>query len=318
MPQPTLNQVHVDAILTQISVAYIQEQSNFISTKVFPIIPVDKKSDLYYVYTKNDWFRDEAQRRAPATESAGSGYNIGTDNYNCDVFALHKDVDNQVVANTDRPLDPFRDATRFVTQKMLLRQEIQWTSDYFVSGVWDTDVTLTDTWDDYASSDPIDDVEEGKETILGTTGHEPNTLVLGYQVWRKLKNHPDIIDRIKYTRIGSPATAAELLAGLFGVDRIVVARAIKATNDEGATEAYDFIQGKQALLLYVARSPGLYEPSAGYTFAWRGVSQGVGATIGVTRIPMRLKKAERVEVEKAWDNKVVASDMGYFWTNAVA
>ena len=91
-----------------------------------------------------------------------------------------------------------------------------------------------------------------------------------------------------------------------------------STNDEGAVEAYDFIQGKQALLLYVARSPGLYEPSAGYTFAWRGVSQGVGATIGVTRIPMRLKKAERVEVEKAWDNKVVASDMGYFWTNAVA
>lgn len=318
MPQPTLNQVHVDAILTQISVAYIQDQNNFISTKVFPIIPVDKKSDLYYVYTKNDWFRDEAQRRAPATESAGSGYNVGTDNYTCDVFALHKDVDNQVVQNTDRPLDPFRDATRFVTQKMLLRQEIQWTTDYFTAGVWDTDVTLTDTWDDYASSDPIDDVEEGKETILGTTGHEPNTLVLGYQVWRKLKNHPDIIDRIKYTRVGSPQTAAEMLAGLFGVDRIVVARAIKATNDEGATEAYDFIQGKQALLLYVARSPGLYEPSAGYTFAWRGVSQGVGATIGVTRIPMRLKKAERVEVEKAWDNKVVASDMGYFWTNAVA
>lgn len=318
MPQPTLNQVHVDAILTQISVAYIQDERNFISTKVFPIVPVDKKSDLYYVYTKNDWFRDEAQRRAPASESAGSGYNVGTDNYNCDVFALHKDVDNQVLQNTDRPLDPFRDATRFVTQKMLLRQEVQWTADYFTSGVWDTDVTLSDTWDDYASSDPIDDVEEGKETILGTTGFEPNTLVLGYQVWRKLKNHPDIIDRIKYTRIGSPATAAELLAGLFGVERILVARAIQATNDEGETEAYDFIQGKQALLLYVASSPGLYEPSAGYTFAWRGVSQGIGATIGITRIPMRLKKAERVEAEKAWDNKVVASDMGYFWTNAVS
>ncbi len=318
MPQPTLNQVHVDAILTQISVAYIQDESNFISTKVFPIVPVDKKSDLYYVYTKNDWFRDEAQRRAPATESAGSGYNIGTDNYNCDVFALHKDVDNQVLQNTDRPLDPFRDATRFVTQKMLLRQEVQWTADYFTTGVWDTDVTLVDTWDDYASSDPIDDVEEGKEVILGTTGHEPNTLVLGYQVWRKLKNHPDIIDRIKYTRIGSPATAAELLAGLFGVERILVARAIQATNDEGEAEAYDFIQGKQAVLLYVASSPGLYEPSAGYTFAWKGVSQGIGATIGVTRIPMRLKKAERVEAEKAWDNKVVASDMGYFWENAVS
>ena len=314
--QPTLNQVHVDAVLTQISVAYIQEQDAFISTKVFPIIPVDKKSDLYYVYTKNDWFRDEAQRRAPATESAGSGYNVGTDNYNCDVWAIHKDVDNQVLANTDIPLNPFRDATRFVTQKMLLRQELQWTADYFTTGVWDTDVTLTDTWDAYASSDPIDDVEEGKETILGTTGHRANTLILGYQVFRKLKNHPDIIDRIKYTQFRG--VAEDLLATLFGVERIMVARAIQATNAEGETEAYDFIQGKDALLLYVASSPGLYEPSAGYTFAWRGVSQGLGEAIGVTRIPMRLKKAERVEAEKAWDNKVVASDMGYFWDGAVA
>lgn len=316
MPQPTLNQVHVDAILTQISVAYIQEQDAFISTKVFPIVPVDKKSDLYYVYTKNDWFRDEAERRAPATESAGSGYNIGQDNYNCDVYAIHKDVDNQVLANSDIPLNPFRDATQFVTQKMLLRQELQWVADFFTAGVWDTDVVLADPWSDFATSDPIDDVEEGKETILGTTGHLPNTLVLGYQVMRKLRNHPDIIDRIKYTQFR--VVAEDLLATLFGVERIMVARAIFATNVEGAAEAYDFTHGKKALLMYVSRSPGLYQPSAGYTFAWRGVSQGLGAEIGVTRIPMRLKKAERVEAEKAWDNKVVASDMGYFFTNAVA
>lgn len=316
MPQPTLNQVHVDAILTQISVAYIQDQDAFISTKVFPIIPVDKKSDLYYVYDKNDWFRDEAKRRAPATESEGSGYNVGTDNYNCDVWAIHKDVDNQVLQNTDVPLNPFRDATRFVTQKMLLRQENQWAADFFTTGVWDSDITLTDSWDDYASSDPIDDVEAGKEQILGVTGHKANTLVMGYQVFRKLKNHPDIIDRIKYTQFR--VVAEDLLATLFGVERIMVCRAIEATNAEGETEAYDFIQGKQALLMYVASAPGLYEPSAGYTFAWRGVSQGLGEAIGITRIPMRLKKAERVEAEKAWDNKVVASDMGYFWTNAVS
>jgi len=316
MPQPTLNQVHVDAILTQVSVAYIQEQDAFCATKVFPIIPVDKKSDLYYVYDKNDWFRDEAKRRAPATESEGSGYNVGTDNYNCDVWAIHKDVDNQTASNTDVPLNPFRDATRFVTQKMLLRQENQWAADFFTIGVWDSDITLTDSWDDYASSDPIDDVEEGKETILGTTGHKPNTLVMGYQVFRKLKNHPDIIDRIKYTQFR--VVAEDLLATLFGVERIMVCRAIQATNAEGEAEAYDFIQGKQALLMYVASAPGLYEPSAGYTFAWRGVSQGLGEAIGITRIPMRLKKAERVEAEKAWDNKVVAPDMGYFWTNAVS
>ncbi|NBR70500.1 MAG: hypothetical protein EBT75_00125 [Proteobacteria bacterium] len=81
MPQPTSSQVHVDAILTNISVAYMQQQANFIASRVFPIVPVSKQSDKFFTYTKNDWFRDEAQRRADATESAGGGYGLSTDTY---------------------------------------------------------------------------------------------------------------------------------------------------------------------------------------------------------------------------------------------
>ena len=316
MPQPTSSDVHVDRPLTNISVAYIQDQNVFVSTKVFPILPVDKQSDLYFVYTKNDWFRDEAQRRAPSTESAGSGYTLSTDSYNCDVYAVHKDVDNRVIANADIPLNPIQDATRWVTQKMLIKQERIWVADYFTSGVWDTDVTPADLWSDYAASDPLNDLEAGKEAILGVTGFEPNTLVMGWQVMRQLKHHPDLVDRIKYTQVG--LATEDLLATLLGVQRIMVVRSIYATNAEGEAEAYDFNVGKSALLMYVAPSPGLYTPSAGYTFAWRGVSQGIGAEIGISTLPMRQIKSQRIEAEKAWDNKLVATDMGYFLDGVVA
>ncbi len=46
---PTPQGVHRDAILTNISIAYIQSHANFISDKVFPIVPVQKQSDRYYV-----------------------------------------------------------------------------------------------------------------------------------------------------------------------------------------------------------------------------------------------------------------------------
>ena len=122
MAQPTANDVHIDAILTNISVAYIQDQNAFVASKVFPTIPVEKQSDKYFVYTKGDWFRDEAQLRAPATESAGSGYNLTTATYNTQVYAFHKDVDDQVRANADNPLNPDRDATSFITQRMWLNE----------------------------------------------------------------------------------------------------------------------------------------------------------------------------------------------------
>ncbi|NBO09074.1 MAG: hypothetical protein EBV30_06965, partial [Actinobacteria bacterium] len=68
MAQPTSGDVHVDAILTNISVAYIQEQAAYVASRIFPTVPVEKQSDKYFIYTKGDWFRDEAQLRAPATE----------------------------------------------------------------------------------------------------------------------------------------------------------------------------------------------------------------------------------------------------------
>lgn len=314
--QPTASDVHVDAILTNISIAYLQRQEHFIASRVFPIVPVEKQTDKYFTYTKADWFRDEARKRAPGTESAGSGYGQSTAAYSCDVFAFHKDVPDQVRMNTDVPLNPDRDATEFIAQRLMLRMEKQWAADYFTTSIWDNDVTPTNLWSNYATSDPISDIELGKETILKNTGYMPNTLVLGYQVFRQLKNHPDIIDRYKYT--SSSTITTDMLARLFEVDRILVAKAVENTAVEAETASFGFVHGKNALLCYSNPTPSLLAPSAGYIFMWRGVSRGLGADVGVKRIRMEELESDRLEGQIAFDDKVVATDMGYFFSGAVS
>ncbi len=325
MPQPTQSQVHVDAILTNISVAYMQRAENFIADKVFPVVPVDKQSDKYFVYEKNDWLRDEAQVRTDGTESVGSGYNIATATYYADVYAIHKDIGDQTRANADAPINVDREAAEFVTHRLLTRREIQFNNDFMTTGKWASDVTgvaaspttgQTIQWSDYTNSDPINDIEAGKAGILSVTGLEANTLVLGYDVFRQLKNHPDLVDRIKYT--SSQTITEDMLARMFDIERVLVSKSIKATNREGATGAYSFTTGKTALLAHVAPNPGVLTPSAGYTFSWTGVSQGMGLTIGTSSFRLESLRATRVEAELAFDNKVVASDLGYFWNSIVA
>ncbi|MHA2164204.1 MAG: hypothetical protein ACXABF_17470 [Candidatus Thorarchaeota archaeon] len=323
MPQPTVYDVHVDQPLTDISVAYIQSQEHFIAQQVFPVIPTDKRSDKYYTYTQADWFRDEVRPRADGTESSGAGYNVSTDSYACNVYAIHKDIGDQVVQNSDNPLNPFVDATRFLTQKMMLKQETIWVSEFFTTGIWGNDKTGGTNytqWNNYATSDPIEDVEAGKEQILQDTGYMANTLVLGYQVFRKLKHHPDIIDRIKYTAspIGERPVTTQLLASLFEVDRVLVARSIKNSAVENATDNYSFIFGKHAMLAYVAPRPSLTEATAGYSFQWTGISKGLGTTVGMQRWRENRLAAERLEAQMAWDYKKVASNLGYFLSGAVA
>lgn len=326
MPQPQIGQVHVNRPLTNISIAWIQDQSVYISTNAGATIPTDKKSNVYFVYTQNDWFRDEAQLRAPASESAGSGYNVSNSPFNCQVYAMHKDVDEQVRLNTDDPLDGKRDAIKFVTRKLMIRQEIQWMSDLFTTGLWTGsttagDITPSPTWDDPTST-PIEDVQAQQAQILIKTGYLPNKFFIAFQTYQKLIRHPDVIDLIKYgAGPGTPAIAnEETLAKIFAVDEVIVSKGVKATNAENDTSVYALMASKNALLAYVTDSPGLFEPTAFYTFMWTGVSYGLGETIGAYEIPMPWLglTTVRCEAQIAFCNIIIAAQMGAYFTGAVA
>ena len=318
MPSPTTSDVHVDAVLTNMSIAYMQDADHFVAGKVFPTVPVQKQSDLYYTYTQADFFRDAVELRADGTESAGTGYGLSTDSYSALVYALHKDIGDQVRANSDAPLSPDQDATRFLTQQMLLRQEIDWASKYFTTSVWGTDSTPSTLWSASSGSDPIGDVQTGINTVLTNTGYKPNCMVMSYAVFSILKNHADIIDRYKYT--SSASITEELLASVLGVDRVLVMGGIKNTAAEGASASYSQIGDKDACLLYVAPNAGIMAPSAGYNFSWTGLAQsgGIGTNTAVSRFRMDHLRADRIEIESAWSYKVVSSALGYFFSNCVA
>lgn len=324
--QPTASQVHVNAPLTNISVAYIQSAADFIADKVFPIVPVEKQTDIYWTYTKNDWFRDEARQRAPGTESDGGGYNVdSTATYSAKVYAFHKDIPDQVRGNADAAIDVDRDATMFVTQRLLIRREKAWADAYFADSKWTKNYTGVSSgesagtsfrqWNDYASSDPVADIKRARMYLKGTTGFRPNTLVLSEEVFETLKNHPDIVDRYKYT--SSTVVTKDMLARLFEIDRILVAGGVYATNQEGATPAYDWIMSHGALLVYTTPNPGLMSPSAGYIFAWKGLS-GLGYATSIKKFRMEQLESDRVEGQYAFDCKLVAADMGIFFNTAIA
>lgn len=324
---PRMQDAHIDRAMTNISVAYLQDADKFIADKVFPIIPVQRQSDLYYKYNKGDFMRDEARQRAAFTESAGGDYGVeASEPYYCRKHAFHKDVSTEERLNYDEPLNADQDATIFVTQKMLIRREMAWTSKYFKTGVWGTDLTGVTAsastnqfvqWDQ-EGSDPIGDITSAGIKMAAETSYRPNTLVLSPYVFNALKNHYDILDRIKYTERGIVTT--ELLASLFEVDRVLVAWSVVNSAERGATDDVDFIYGKNALLCYSNPNPGLRQPSAGYIFAWTGL-EGAGAFGNrIVRLPMDMLGlgTERIEGEMAFDTQIISADLGTFFSGAVA
>ncbi|MDQ4119888.1 MAG: major capsid protein [Acidobacteriota bacterium] len=317
MSQPTNNQVHINRPLTNISVAYIQDDKEFIADKVFPNVPVDKKSDSYFVYDKEAFARAIAHQREGAEESKGSGWKQGTESYNCKQQSFRHDVPADIAGNTDNPLDPYRDATEFVTRAMLIKRETDFANAYFKAGVWANEETpdAGDKWDAYGTSDPYTQVQDGIRTVQKSCLVKPNILLVGPEGFDALKNHPDLKDRFKYTTAES--LTAEMIARVLGVQKVMVGEAVGVTNKENDTTTLDYVFGKGALLLYAAPRPSLLMPSAGYTFSWNTFGNKFGARID--RFPMRhLNNSQRVEGDMAYDIKVVSADAAFYFDSVVS
>lgn len=328
MPGPYQGNVHISGPLTNVSTAYRQDDSNFIADRFAPVVPVAKQYDLYWTYDRADWNRDQMRKRADSTESAGSGFTLSTNPYMCDVWALHKDVGDQMRANADAAINPDRDATNWVTMKGLLRREVNFAQKFMVPGVWANGLIGIPSgtpgsgeflmWDN-ASSTPIEDVRSAKRTVLRETGFNPNKFVLGVAVYDALLDHPDIIDRIKYGQTpGRPAMANEqILAQLFEVEEVLVSRAIQNTAADGAAEDSQFIVGDNALLGYVQRNPGMFVPSAAYNFTWTGLLGAAAWGGRIKRFYIDKLETTRIELEMAFDQRVIGADLGFLFEKAV-
>ena len=332
--QPGPGDVHVNRPLTNIAIAYMNSEMDYVADKVFPPVPVMNQSNQYWIIPRDAWFRDSWEIRRPGAESAGGGYELQRSTYSCDPWGFHKDVDDQSRANQDSPLSLDMQATEFVTQLGMIRKEVNWMDAYFKTNVWafegegaaarSASLDLTGTtandvvyWDAVGGT-PVEDVRLIRSLVKQRTGRRPNVAVLGEFVYNALVDHDDIIGRLNRGQSSGPAMAnRDDLARLFEVDEVLVASAIENTADEGATIDMDFIGGKHALFAYRPPTPGLYVPSAGYTFSWTGYAGSVPNGVEIKRFYMDKYESTRVEGKMAWDQKLVGADLAGMYLGIV-
>jgi len=328
MPQPTPRQVHVDRFLTNLSVSFAQSRSAFVADQVFPIVPVQKQSDLYAVYPRGFFNRDQMRVRPLGGRAQVAGYEVAQQQYRAEEWALAHPIDDRVRANADQPLDPDRAAMRFLTSQCLIRRDRLWGSSYFTTGKWSTDLTgvaadpdATEFLQlDQSGSAPIRLFKEKKAAVRGDTGLTPNTLVLGSQAFLELTEHDDVLDRIEHT--SRQVVTRDILASLIFDDdpsgRVIVAGGIVNSAVEGADDDHDYILGsKDALLVYrnPEPRPTIEEVSGGYTFAWTGLLPGETNAFGGVIERMRDDQAhsDHIEIRAAFDLGMVAADLGVFF-----
>lgn len=304
----------IDPVLTQIAQGY--KQLELVGNYLFPQVNVGLRGGKIITFGKEDFMLYNTQR-APggATGRVQFGYSSGN-------FALvDQSIEGAVPIEMQQEAEGLekgfsvnmgmigvRKAQNILALRLEKSQaDLARTAANYGAG---NKVTLSGTsqWSDFTNSDPIANVETAKEAIRAATGKRPNVMVMGPAVMSKLRQHTKIIDRTKYT--GRDVPTAELLASLFGVDKVIMGEAIYA-NDAGT---FADVWGKDVVLAYTELSSlaDMGTPSYGYTYNLSGYP--------IAEVPYwdRNTKTQYYPVTRSEQPVIAAASAGYLITNAVA
>lgn len=321
-----LDSLRVDAYLTNFSLAYRQDRNDFISNRAATSVPVLNESDIYPVFPRGYFLRDEAEVRALGGRPVQVGYKMEKGNYTAEEWALEHTIDDRQRRNAPNVIDLDESGAALLESKQLIRQDRLWVQRFWKPGVWSLNLT-GDAADangagkfmpfNDAGSDPVAVVEDKRSRFRKVTGMRPNTLVLGANVRSQLKLNPSMIDRIKYTQTGLITDA--LLAGLFEVENVMEAGAVYNAANEGAGDDFEFIADPDAMWLgYIEPTARQGMPTAIARFAWTGLIPGAMNNAGGVNTRGRDDRAysDWLHNRSAYDLRAVAPDLGMFFSNA--
>ncbi len=271
MPQMTPSQARViDPILTTAAQGY--KNAEFIGVKLFPKVPVQQRGGKIIAFGRED-FRMYATGRTPGSNTKRVQFGHSSASYALEQHALEGVVPFELLEEANRVpgIDLGSGAVQKTQDIIGLRLEYAQAVLATTAGNYNasnkTTLSGTSQWSDYSgTSDPVNDIAVAVEAVRAKTGRRPNLVAMGAAVFAKLKNHPKVIDRIKYT--GRDSATPELLASLFGVKEVAVGDALYE-NDAGALVD---VWGKFVVVAFteVGGVADMGRPTFGYTYQLGG------------------------------------------------
>lgn len=297
----TVGSVHVNAPLTNLAIKF--PLPDFVAERVFPVIPVNKESDVYYVFNREELL-DVDDLRAAGAEANEIAWDVDTASYLAEEYALKYLVPKRVADNSDPPVRPAMSGVEKLKQALMLRQERR------VQAIVQSAAIITNTaapainWN--AAGAIIEtDVDNAKNAMRQNAGVIPNAILMNYQVSHVVKRW---LKATAWTSYAEWLTKDVLPPNLWGMETIV-AGAVRNTANAAAAEALADVWNDNVLLFYKQPSPSIDAVSLGYIFRaqnWTTVDWWENA-----------RKGTFYEVSVIEDELLTAVQAGYLLTGVL-
>jgi hypothetical protein len=250
--------------------------------RIFPKVPVDRQSYQYVIWDRQNLRVPGSTLRAPGGGATEIRRSYSTDTYFCRSHALKGKVPFESEAYGEGlGFSTKQHLTGDLIGRIRRARENEIATMALSTTNFPNGVTLSGgaQWDSYITT-PANDTEANvtSHPVVAMTAYKailrqaavPDNLmvlILSDPVAQALENHPDLIERFKFTN-PSGNISLDQMASAFGLQPGNVVRASAITMNQDNVSSY--IWGANAFLGYSKPNPDREDVSCGKTFVWAG------------------------------------------------
>ena len=309
---PTGRAVHIDSAMSNLLVASFETAGDFVAGRLLPPIAVGKQSDRYYTLKKEAWLALPDTRRAPKTRANRVEFDISSDSYYANNYALAAEIPLEDLANADASLNLRASNTQLLSSQLLRDWEARAAALVKANVSTTARYTGGESWDAVGSADILDQVAAGHDHIFKNTGLRANTLLHDYRSYMFPTRNLRAFERLKFRADGSAMLEDAQLKEIFMVDNLWVARSQKNNANIGQPSSITSIWGPIALLARVENAVSLMTATFGLSMRWTSPELGVPLAVETGREDgAGSRKVEVLEAGYYQDEKIVAPDLAY-------
>ena len=268
--------------LSQYAKEFADDSVPLVGDLIFPKVPVERQSFPYVIWNRDNLRIPGSTLRAPGGQPSTIRRSYSTSSYFCRSHALETSIPFEDESyGLGLGFSTKQHATTDLIGRIRRAREAEIATMALNTTNFPNGVTLSggSQWDSYITT-PADDVEsnvtshpivavESYKAILRQAAIQDTemVLILSDPVAQALVNHPDIIERFKFTNSGGNISLSQL-ASAFGLKdgAVVRASALEINQDNVAS----WIWGYSAFLGFSKSSPDRNDVSCGKTFVWAG------------------------------------------------
>lgn len=312
----------VDEILTSLVVEAVPSDSQLIADKVIETITVPDRSGTLLIEESRNFMGAAGLdlERAPGASRVGlSSFDRTSTTFKAKIYALEKSIAMEDIFDSQYPGSEEQRVARRVSKAMKLAKEKRCADVLFNSSLFET--SSPGTKFDASGADPLTFLHELKDTVFEKAhGINPDSLVLGRDVFRALARNPEIRGYVTVganpngiasgNRILSDDAVMQVLRDVLGIPNVHVGQARHETAVPGATSSEAYIWERETIFMgilkpanneiAVQRSGGVKtQPVAALNFQFGNMIAGQYDSIDKTR---RYVYAEEVQTFKDIDS----------------